>query len=872
MQRGGYLRLRALRVRKREPGVIVKNDERTCNAIFPYAWNALIKENLVSLKPTVPLPAAEPDGPGRDALDLLYRFVAAVELTPTVAVHSTDRSGIVRFWNHTCGTVFGISAQDAVGKPLASLVSHPGREAEFSATLDSIWQTGAIPPARDWHVGLPDGSQRWMYSSHFPVMCHGVPQQVFCMEVDITARKVDEAALLAAGVNFRQLFERSTDAIVLIEGNLIIDANPAALQLFHCDGKPQIVGRTLLDFSPAQQPSGEASVVSDAALTAQAFLNGNGRFEWYYQLPDGSGFWAEVLLTSVTLNEEFLSYAMIRDISPRKAAERSLTMAAQVFANCRDAILVTDKRFRVVAVNDAFTDITGFTPGEIVGHEVPGLHSGVHAAAFYQQIWDYVDRHDHWEGEIWSTRRNGEEYLVWVALTAIRDGQGQIANYMAMLSDITDRKRVEERNRHLAEHDFLTDLPNRVLFLDRLQLALATARRQHTTVALMFIDLDRFKAINDSHGHQVGDQVLREVAQRLARGVRGVDTVSRQGGDEFVVILADIGGVDQAAHVAGTVMQAVAQPFSVGGHEIALSISIGISMYPGDGEDVETLLKHADVAMYHAKQNGRNDFQFFSPEMNAHVVERVQMENNLRHALANDEFLIEYQPEVNIETGLTIGVEALLRWRHPERGLLQPDQFLQVAEECGLIVPIGEWVLQQACAQARRWRDQGFPVVVAVNLSTVQFFHDKLVDCVDEALRRSGLAPQFLDLEITEGVIMTGDQATIDTVNALRERGVQLTIDDFGTGYSSLSYLRRFPLSKLKIDRSFIDDITRDPADAAIIPAIIAVARSLKLRVIAEGVETAEQLQFLQQHGCDEYQGYYASIASSDPDLTPRRP
>jgi diguanylate cyclase (GGDEF)-like protein len=388
----------------------------------------------------------------------------------------------------------------------------------------------------------------------------------------------------------------------------------------------------------------------------------------------------------------------------------------------------------------------------------------------------------------------------------------------------------------------------------------------------MFLDLDRFKSINDNYGHQAGDAVLREIAQRLVRGVRGVDTVSRLGGDEFVVLLPDVGGVDQAAHVAATVMQAVAQPLAASGQVMTLSASIGIALSPGDGQDAETLLHHADVAMYHAKQNGRNGFQFFSPEMNAHVVERVQMENQLRRALQNEEFVLEYQPEIDIDSGRTIGVEALIRWRHPEKGLLLPHQFIGVAEESGLIVPIGKWVLREACRQARVWRDEGFPVVVGVNLSGVQFLHDHLVRNVEEALEWSGLAPEFLDLEITEGVIMRGHADAIATVTALRARGVQLTIDDFGTGFSSLSNLRRFPLSKLKIDRSFIEDITRNPDDAAMIPAIIAVARSLKLRVIAEGVETAGQLDFLRRHGCDEYQGYYAGMASTAPDLRPRRP
>jgi diguanylate cyclase (GGDEF)-like protein/PAS domain S-box-containing protein len=812
------------------------------------------------------------EAPGLAALEVLYRFVAAVELTPNVAVHSSDRAGIVRYWNRTCHLLFGVSAREAVGQPLTSLVAHPGHEAEFAAVLESVWLTGKAPLARDWCVRLPDGSERWVYSSHFPVSRDGQTQQVLCMEIDVTGRKTDEQALLRAGANFRQLFERSTDAIVLARGREIVDVNPAAVRLFRCDGKPDMVGRSLLDFSPPFQPSGEASMARDAALAALTFVDGNQRYEWMYQTCAGESFWAEVLLTSVAIDHQHLSYAVIRDISLRKSTERTLAMAAQVFENCRDAILILDSAYRVAAVNGAFSDITGFSPLEVIGQEVPSLRAGLHEPAFYQQIWDYVDSHGHWEGEVFSARRGGEVFPVWAALTAIHDGANRITSYMAILSDITDRKQVEAHTRHLAEHDFLTDLPNRVLFLDRLQQALATARRQHTKVAVMFVDLDRFKAINDTHGHQAGDTVLKEVAARLVRCVRGVDTVSRQGGDEFVVILADIGGADQAAHVAGSVMQAVSQPMMVGQHQINLSTSIGISICPSDGDDVDTLLKHADVAMYHAKQNGRNAFRFFSPEMNAHVVERVQMENKLRQALENKEFLLEYQPEIDIASGRTIGVEALIRWRHPQRGLLQPDQFIGVAEACGLMVPIGEWVLREACAQARAWRDGGCPVVVAVNLSNVQFIHDKLLACVDDALASSGLEAKFLDLEITEGMIMNGDAATIATVNALRQRGVQLTVDDFGTGYSSLSTLRRYSLSKLKIDRSFVDDITRDPLDAAIIPAIIAVARSLKLRVIAEGVETAEQLRFLQQHGCDEYQGYYASMASTNPDLTRRHP
>lgn len=814
----------------------------------------------MTASPKASLYQHEPDGPGREAIEVLYRFVAAIELTPTVAIHSVDRNGLVRFWNQRCVELFGVSAEEAIGKPLLS-VAPRRNEAYFAEVLQTVWETGA-PQTHDWEVGLHDGSTRWMYSAHYPVVRDGEPQQLFCMEVDVTDRVAPDGAN-GQGPGFQELFALAGDAIVLLHNNVVIDANPAAVRLFHCSTKEQLVGRTLPDFAPPAVAEG-----AQPGEAAQSLADVAGRYEWQYRLPDGSGFWGEVQLTPLLLDHAPMAYATIRDITLRKASERNLMMAAQVFDNSRDAILVLDRNYKVIAVNRAFSDLMGYPADQVVGREAPSLRSGVHDEGFYQEIWDYVALHDHWEGEIWTRRRDGLEFPCWVALTAIRSGSTALADYMAILSDITDRKRVEEQNRHLAEHDFLTDLPNRVLLLDRLRQALAAARRQHTRVAVLFIDLDRFKAINDGLGHQAGDQVLRETATRLTRCVRGVDTVSRHGGDEFVVVLADIGGVDQAAHVAHTVMQSIIQPISVAGAELSVSVSIGISIYPSDGADIDTLMQHADVAMYHAKQDGRNAFRFFSPEMNAHVVQRVQMENNLRQAIANNEFIVEYQPEISVDTGMVVGLEALLRWRHPERGLLAPEEFLPVAEASGLIVPIGEWVLQQACAQAARWHDAGQPVFVAVNLSSTQFFHNDLLACVDRTLARTGLEARFLDLEITEDVIMGADEATIGAVLALAERGVQLTIDDFGTGCSNLSFLRQVPLSKLKIDRTLVGEIPRDLHDNGIIPAIIAVARGLKLRVIAEGVETEEQLRFLRQHGCDEYQGYYAGKASANPDLT----
>jgi diguanylate cyclase (GGDEF)-like protein/PAS domain S-box-containing protein len=686
--------------------------------------------------PEPPLSASS-GGPAREVLDWLYRFVAAIELSPSVAVHSQDRKGIVRFWNHACAELTGIPAREAIGQPFVKLVQHLGKQQEFDDTIAAVWRTGQAVKSREWHVELRDGRRLWLHSSHFPIPAHGDGEdevrQVFCMEVDVTGRK---------------------------------------------------------------------------------------------------------------------------------ALEESLRQAGQVFDHARDAILVVDRDHRVLAANRAYTELTGYTSEEVVGVELPSLRLGVQERAFYDRLRDHLDGHQHWEGELWGMRRDGTTIPIRAALSPITDDSGRVASYMVMLTDISERRRAVEPMRHQAEHDPLTGLPNRILFMDRLEQALATVARKQRQFALMFIDLDRFKAINDTHGHEVGDAVLLEVAHRLRRCVRRVDTVSRLGGDEFVVLLADIGGVDQAAHVADTIMRSVARPMAATVGSLTLSVSIGIAICPSDGDDPKTLLRHADVAMYHAKEAGRSAFHFFSQEMNSRVLERVQVEQRLRRALEQGEFELEYQPEIDIGSGRTVGFEALIRWRDPERGLLMPGAFISAAEESGLIVPIGKWVLFEACQQARRWRDAGFPVVVAVNLSNVQFIHADLLGYVDEALAASGLAPEFLDLEITEKTIMGGDAATLALVNTLRARGVQLTIDNFGTGFSSLSSLRRFPLSKLKIDRSFIDDIVSEPDGAAMIPAIIALARSLKLKVIAEGVETAEQLQYLRQHGCDEYQGFYAGAGA----------
>ena len=814
------------------------------------------------MEPQQPNDAPDPAAPAdatqvADALDLISRLIDTVAPSQLVAVHCMDEAGNVLFWNSSCAELYGIPSGDALGRPLASLLSYQ-RADEHAQALADAWRSGRAKPARDWQVSTAGGRRLWVSSTLFPVAQDGVVRQLFCVDADITARRLEDEALRAAGVNFLQMYLRSSDAILMLQGERITDLNPAALALFKCGSRDDIVGRRLRDFS-TPQASPEADMpplpgMEDAGISAGS-SDGSLRYDWRFVDCAGQGFWAEVLMTSISLDHGYLFYVVVRDISARKQAERTLHMAAQVFENCRDAIVLTDRHRHIIAINRSFTLITSYQAEEMLGRPLQLQRSGVEADDFQRQVWQEMDATGHWQGEVSCCRKHGGLFPGWLSLTTIRDSADQVSNYMGMLSDITDRKRSEDHTRHLAEHDFLTDLPNRVLLLDRLSLALAAARRNHTMLAILFIDLDRFKEVNDTLGHQVGDELLKEIAARLVKCVRGADTVSRQGGDEFLIILADIGGVDQAAHVAGSVLSAIGQPFQLGPHALHVSGSIGLSIYPNDGDGIEQLIHNADVAMYHAKESGRNGFQFFNADMHAQIAERVQMENGLRQALRAQQFELAFHAELDIASGAPVGVEALLRWRHPELGLLRPERFMSAAEDAGLMIPIGNWVLQQACRSAQRWHRAGFRLVVAVNLSAAQFAQKSLPASVCEALALSGLEPSCLELELTEAIIMKGGSAAHDTLQALHGLGVRLTIDDFGTGYSRLGYLKDYPVDKLKIDQSFVRTLD---GNTAVITAIVAMARSLDMVAIAEGVETREQLNFLRSVGCHQYQGYLA--------------
>ena len=583
---------------------------------------------------------------------------------------------------------------------------------------------------------------------------------------------------------------------------------------------------------------------------------------------DGSLFWNRLSIAPVTDHHGRVTHfiGIQEDITRQKADEERLRQSAAVFANTSEGMTVTDLAGNILEVNQAFSDITGYRRDEVLGQNPRLLQSGRHGPEFYQAMWTTLREAGHWRGEVWNRRKNGEVYPEWLTLSTVYDEAGEPCNYIGVFADISSIKRSEEQLEYLAHHDPLTGLPNRLLFHARLEHAMEQTRRDATTLAVLFLDLDRFKSVNDLSGQAVGDRLLKEVAERLRGCVRLDDTIARIGGDEFVILLEHVGEPENAGAVARKILQGFGEPFQIEDRTQYLSASIGISIYPGDGEDVASLMRNADTAMYQVKEGDRQGYLYYTEEFTALATERAALENELHRALTLNQLQVYYQPQVDQRSGTLTGAEALLRWQHPERGLISPAVFIPIAEESGLIGEIGSWVLATACAQAQTWLDLGLDFGrVSVNVAGPQIRHGDLVEVTRAALRESGLSPEHLELEVTEGFVMRRAEKAVEHMLGLRRLGVSLAIDDFGTGYSSLSYLKRLPIDRLKIDRSFVRDIPHDGDDAAIARAIIALAYSLGLEVIAEGVETSAQRHFLTEEGCYLAQGYlYARPLPAD--------
>jgi diguanylate cyclase (GGDEF)-like protein/PAS domain S-box-containing protein len=577
-----------------------------------------------------------------------------------------------------------------------------------------------------------------------------------------------------------------------------------------------------------------------------------------------SGFdWAELRSAPIEWEGRQAYVIGVRDITERKASEKHLRQAAAIFENTREGVMLTDVNMRILRVNPAFTNITSYTEAEVLGNTPAMLHSGRHDNQFYAAMWASIKETGHWQGEIWNRRKDGEIYPELLSISTIQNPTGEVINYVGVFTDISKLKASESRLEFLAHHDPLTGLPNRLLLLSRLQHAIETSQRGGKLLALLMIDLDRFKDVNDSFGHLAGDELLQQVAERITSRLRDIDTVSRLGGDEFTVLLEDIAQPEDAARIANVIIAALGEPWCLAnGAEVRIGASVGISLFPQHGNKAEELLQQADTALYQAKDEGRGRFKYFSEDLTHAARERINLEVRLRRAIDQGELRVFYQPQVDIVSGHIVGAEALVRWQDPVEGLIPPLRFIPVAEETGLINAIGNWVLKETCRQGKRWIDAGLPqLTLAVNLSPHQFLHSNIDEIVATVLAETGFPATHLELELTEGALMERETEAIQILNRLRVQGVRLAIDDFGTGYSSLAYLKLFPLNVLKIDKSFIDDIPHHRDDMEITATIIAMAHTLRLKVLAEGVETKAQLEFLQAQGCDLYQGYLTSPA-----------
>ncbi|MDD4979427.1 MAG: EAL domain-containing protein [Gallionella sp.] len=717
-----------------------------------------------------------------------------------------------------------------------------------------VMETGEAQLFFDEPQNTPEGGQIWLRTSKVPLR-NKAQEVIGVLGVyeDITEHKLAEQRLLSESKVRKQMMEALPGVFYMLDENEHMLMWNNNFERF-----TQRSGGELAKISPLdlfiQKDKGRV-----AMAIANTFESGEASIEATFLAKDGTQLDYYLTGLRIELDGKPVLVGIGVDIGERKRAEASLTMLSLAVEQSANSIVITDLAANIEYANTAFTKVTGYSLDEVKGSNPRLLQSGKTPAATYQDMWETLSAGKTWRGELINLRKDGSEYTESAMISPVRGADGKVKNYLAVKENITERKLAESQIQQLAYFDQLTGLPNRRLLVDRFAFAHSLAQRNGEQLAVLYLDLDHFKNINDSLGHTVGDAVLKEIAQRLSAMLREGDVVSRQGGDEFILVLPGT-DADGAGLVATNIIAAIFEPCHIEHYELSITPSIGIAIYPEDGEDFETLAKNADAAMYQVKQENRNGYRFFTAQMQAHSARTLLLSNGLRHALERNELFLQYQPQMSIRDGHIVGAEALLRWQHPELGLISPAEFISIAEDSGQIIAIGAWVLRTAVQQMKEWMDLNMPpMVMAVNLSAVQFRHAGLTEMVTAVLDEVGLPHECLELELTEAVAMDDPQSAVAVMDKLHERGIRMSIDDFGTGYSSLSYLKRFKVYKLKIDQSFVRDITVDAEDKAIVTAIINLANSLGMQTIAEGVETAGQLAYLRSQGCDEVQGYHFS-------------
>ncbi len=661
-------------------------------------------------------------------------------------------------------------------------------------------------------------------------------------------------ALRRSENRYRQLVDDSPVPILLFQQNRVVYLNEAARQTLGLTLANTLINHPVSDL-----------FAQDSAEQLYTRLNSLEKrvgqpFETAFRRADGKEVQVEVLASTVEYEGMPATQLVFTDITQRKESEAKLQQAVQIIEHTMEGVVITDGEGNITSVNPAFCEITGYNESECIHHHLDLIKSDRHPQEFFDELWQKVKETGSWRGEVWNQRKNGQVYPVWMTISSVRDERDHILHYVAVFSDITSIKQSQSQLEHLAHHDSLTNLPNRLLFEDRLQHAISQSKRQGRQLAVLFIDMDRFKNINDTLGHAMGDELLKDVAKRLQHILRDGDTAARLGGDEFTVLVENLEDPSQAAVVAAKIQESFKTPYKIAGRELHITTSIGISIYPEDGLTVADLTKNADAAMYQAKEQGRNNYRYYTSELTRTAFERLLLETELRSALRKDQLLLYYQPQISLSNGEMTGAEALLRWHHPRLGIIPPARFIPLAEETGLIHEIGHWVLKEACEQTRYLYKQGlFQGRMAINLSVRQIMQTDLILRFEQIIADSNCPPNMLQLEVTEGIFMGQMKHSVPVLDVFKQLGVSIAIDDFGTGYSSLSYLKQLPIDKLKIDRSFIRDLPNDSDAIAITQAIIALGKNLGLRIVAEGVETLAQQALLQKMGCEEGQGYLYS-------------